>query len=209
MKKPSIILTVLAIIALSLAACSGSDDTADEPSAAESMALESPEGVTPAFEAPPVGGMTTFMDTNNGYEIDHPKNWKMQMEGEDGCPTTMCFAAPAQEGQVPAAIMVTVGQTEAENLQTAWNTVRQLFIGSAGVQPKTVPGTQGNTELAGETAKTSEYTLDWGLIPSQMRQTLTLNSDGIPFMVTTISAESIWNDVDPTFVESTTSFTLG
>jgi hypothetical protein len=104
--------------------------------------------------------------------------------------------------------MVTVGQTQAENLQTGWNTARQLFIGSAGVTPKTVPGTQGDTEMAGEPAKTAQYTLDWGLIPSQMEQTMTLDKDNTPYMVTTISAASIWPDLETTFADVTASFTL-
>lgn len=202
------IVTVLIIL---LAACSGSEPEAspapEVPSSA-STAPASPVGMQPDFSAPAIRPMTTIMDTRNGFEIDVPRNWEPVQLGQDGCPSTHCFYAPAQEGQVPAAIMVHVGTNQGENLQASWNTVRQLLISSWGVQPRTVPGTQGNTEMAGEPAKTATYTLDWGLIPAKMIQTMTLDADGTPFLVTGISAESIWDDVDPTFQESTASFTL-
>lgn len=192
---------------LLVTACtSAEDEPTPEPAPETSAEAPSPVGNTPDFTAPAIGGPTTFIDTNNGFEIDHPKNWKMHQEGQENCPTTYCWYAPAQNGQVPASIMVTVATNTGENLQISWNTVRQLLTSSWGVKPKTVPGTQGNTEMAGENAKTAEYTLDWGLIPAQMIQTMALAPDGTPMMVTGISAESIWGDVESTFADATASF---
>jgi hypothetical protein len=153
--------------------------------------------------------MKTYTSNSNGFQVDYPTDWTKQNKGGN-CPATVCFGAPAQDGQVPAVIAVNViTWTSPTSLQTAWNTQRQLAINSLGVNPKTVSGTQGNTTLGGEQAKTATYTLDWGLIPATARQTMVLGADGTSATVLTgMSATEIWKDLDPTFTQVESTFAL-
>jgi len=82
-------------------------------------------------------------------------------------------------------------------------------VESLGVNPKTVPGTVGNTTLGGEPAKTATYTLERGFIPSQARQTMVVAGDGTAVIVLSVtSATEIWDPLDPTFEEVEASFSV-
>jgi len=203
--------SVAVIGSLLLAACSSSSTTTTSPSpvpVVTSASLSPPPGTT-GFTPPPTSPMKTYTSNSNGFQVDYPTDWTKQNKGGN-CPATVCFGAPAQDGQVPAVIAVNViTWTSPTSLQTAWNTQRQLAINSLGVNPKTVSGTQGNTTLGGEQAKTATYTLDWGLIPATARQTMVLGADGTSATVLTgMSATEIWKDLDPTFAEVESSFAL-
>jgi ABC-type phosphate/phosphonate transport system substrate-binding protein len=205
---------LLAATVLVLAACSSSTTSSPSVAPTSPTVVETSSGIPSlppgqAFTQPKVGAMTTYTDTDNGFSIDTPKNWAQSSSTTDAaCISTICFAAPAQQDQIPAVIMVSVYSDQStSSLQTAWNTVRQLQTQSLGVKPKTVAGTQGDTTLAGQPAKTATYTMTWGLIPATMQQQMTLDGT-TPVMVTVISATDIWDGLQPTFTSAFESFTL-
>jgi len=198
-------------VSLLLAACSSSSTTSTSPSPVPvetSASLAPPPGTT-GFTPPPMSPMKTYTSNTKGFQVDHPAEWTKQNKGGD-CKATVCFAAPAQQDQVPAAIMVNqITWSTPTNLQTAWNTQRQYAINSLGVNPKTVDGTQGDTTLGGQQAKTATYTLNRGFIPATARQTMVLSADGTTATVlSVISATEIWKDLDPTFTQVESSFSL-
>lgn len=206
--KRFIALIAISSIAFGAVACSSNDETSSTPSPAAAAATPptTDAGISaPEFTAPEVGASTTYQ--GKGFSIDHPENWDIT-EGGD-CSATLCVTAPAQDGQIPAIIAVSVYKGyNPENLQTAWNQVRQLSLRSTGVKPKTVPNTQGDTTLAGLPAKTADYTLDWGLIPATATQTMTLDDKGTAYTVTFMSSTDIWKDLQPTSEAAFSSFTL-
>ncbi|MCJ7832361.1 MAG: hypothetical protein MUP92_02820, partial [Actinobacteria bacterium] len=207
--KRFIALLAISSLAFGAVACSSNDDTSSTPSPAAAVTTPpTTDGGIPApeFTAPEVGASTTYQ--GKGFSIDHPKNWDVTEQGGD-CTATLCVTAPAQDGLIPAIIAVSVFEGyDPENLQTAWNQVRQLALGSTGVDPKTVPNTQGDTTLAGLPAKTADYTLDWGLIPASATQTMTLDSKGTAYVVTFMSSADTWDDLQPTSDEAFSSFAL-
>jgi hypothetical protein len=173
------------------------------------MVSSSPSVAATSFAVPPTTPTKTYTSKTDGYQLDYPAKWTVHNKGGE-CTTTVCFAAPEQDGQVPAVIAVnSFTGTTPTTLQTAWNTQRQLAINSLGVQPKTVSGTQGNTTLGGEQAKTATYTLNFGMIPATARQTMVLTSDGLTAIwLSEMSSTDIWSKLDPSFKQVEESFTL-
>ena len=200
-----------------VAACSSSSSPSPSsvevasPTAASPTAMlsVSPSVSATTFKVPPVKPTESYNSKDHGFQFEYPGKWTVQDAGGT-CKLTVCVFAPAQDGQVPAAIAVNViTWNTPTNLQTAWNTQRQSAINSWGVQPRTVAGTQGNTTLAGQQAKTATYTLNWGLFPATARQTMILNSEGTSATILSeISSTSIWSDLEPTFTQVEDSFTV-
>jgi hypothetical protein len=192
-------------------ACSSSGGDASSSTAALSPPTIEATLPAPTFEVPPIGAATTYQ--GKGFAIDYPKNWKVTEKSSD-CKLDVCIAAPSQAGQVPAIITVSVyygygdDYDSPENLQTAWNQIRQFELTSTGVDPKTIPDSQGDTTLAGLPAKTATYTLDWGLIPATASQTMAIRGKGPAYIVTVMSATDIWGDVQPVADDALASFTL-
>lgn len=204
-------------VLLTVAACSSASEpvTVDISPAATATATAtgipslSPSDVT--FSVPPTSPTKTY--EGDGFTIEHPGGWAVEEALGGNCQATtavVCFFAPAQDGQVPAAIMVSVfAGTTPTKLQTVWNTQRQLIINSLGSQPKTVPGSTGDTTMADLPAKTATYTLNWGLIPATARQTMVLADDDMTaYTVTEISATDIWEGLSKAFDDTEASFTL-
>ncbi len=194
------------VLALLLVACTGT--TTPSPLPPPSPATTDVPS-TATLEPPPTGKEVTYEDPDGRFTIDVPKKWKPADEAK-GCPTTICFEAPKQEGVIRAIIMVSVfpDQTELGNLQTGWNTLRQLVIDSWGVDAKTVDGTGKDTMMSDMDAKTATYDITWEIGEGMMVQTMTMDADIVYYMVTGGSASSIWPDEEPIFKDATTSFTV-
>ena len=199
-----------ALVFSAWACSSGGGDTGSSPEESLPPTIEATISAQ-AFQTPPIGAATTYQ--GKGFAIDYPKNWKVTEKSGD-CKLDVCITAPAQAGQVPAILGVSVYYGYAddydspENLQTAWNQIRQFELKSSGVDPETVPDSQGDTTLAGLPGRTATYTLDWGLIPATATQTMTIRGKGPAYIVTVMSATDIWGAVQPVAEDALASFAL-